>query len=121
MKRVTAFILLLCHMNTSMFLPQVAEVDVFDTNGRQADDINTVGEYIVKVIFSKVDKTNDDEDDDSGQNFHMAKTIQYQCPQLVITELEKPSINQVKDRQLLQNAEKIPSVYFDILTPPPRI
>jgi outer membrane lipoprotein-sorting protein len=46
MKRVFAFIILLCHLNTSMFLPQIAEDDVFDANGKQVDDVNSVIENV---------------------------------------------------------------------------
>jgi hypothetical protein len=41
MKKLLAFILLLSHMNTSMFLPQVPEDDIYDGNGNQVDDINS--------------------------------------------------------------------------------
>ena len=62
MKKVFAFILLLCHLNTSMFLPQVDEDDQYDAHGQQIDDLNTVSEYIDQVVLGDVDKTPEDED-----------------------------------------------------------
>lgn len=120
MKRVTAFILLLCHINTSMFLPQASEEDMFDKNGNQVDDINTVTEYIYEVVLGNVDKTPDDDDDDSGQNFHMAKIVEYQCPQFVVTEMEKPLAQSAKINKTFDyNTGEAGPVYLDILTPPP--
>jgi hypothetical protein len=42
MKRFLAFILLLSHINTSMLLPQVPEVDVYDANGNQAVAVSKI-------------------------------------------------------------------------------
>ena len=69
MKKILAFFLLISHMNTSMFLPQVPEDDVYDTNGNQLDDINSIVEYVMVKIG--LDHTADDEDNDSGQNLHV--------------------------------------------------
>ena len=119
MKKCFAFILLLCHMNTSMFLPQVAEDDVYDANGNQEDDINSVVEYF-RVALG-YDHTADDEDDDSGQNFHMAKTVDYfyQQPCIIITKKETSQSSCQKFPGYI--VKKIPSVSFDILIPPPKV
>ncbi len=50
-KIITIFILL-CHVNSSMFLPQVAEQDIYNSNGQQEDDINTVIEYCDKAMVA---------------------------------------------------------------------
>ena len=117
MKRVLAFILLLCHMNGSMFLPQMPEDDVYDKSGNQLDDINSILEYVrVELGY---DKTADDEDDDSGQNFHLVNAVDYYYEQKeVILQLTPFSIlnNQVYSEYL---NTKISSVSFDIITPPP--
>ena len=82
MKKLFAFILLLSHMNTSMFLPQVPENDVYDKNGNQLDDITSVVECV--MVYLDIDHHTDDENDDQGQNFHMVKIFEYcfqpQCP-----------------------------------------
>jgi len=104
-------------MNASMFLPQVAEDDVYDKNGIQEDDINSVLEYFSVALG--YDTTADDEDDDSGQNFHLAKTVEYTYQQqfLIISQPEFAAI--VKHNFAEYQLEKITPVSFDIITPPP--
>jgi hypothetical protein len=104
-------------MNTSMFLPQVQEDDVYDNNGVQADDVNSVVEYIEVALG--YDKTSDDEDDDNGQNFHLVKNADYNFQQqtfLIVknafTEIKNPEFSEYKLPVLI-----FPT--FDILTPPP--
>src|SRR5215203_1092819 len=77
MKNLLAFLVLISHMNFSMFLPQMAEVDIYDANGMQQDDINSLIEYVDQVVLGNHDDTPEDEDDDSGQNFSLAKTVDY--------------------------------------------
>jgi hypothetical protein len=117
MKRFLAFILILSHMNTSMFLPQVPEQDVYDANGSQLDDITSIVELVrVKLGY---DHRADDENDDSGQNFHIVN---------VSYTIETPA-NQIKKEFAINNSNnfhdliesKIPSVCCDILIPPPKV
>ena len=121
MKRFIAFILILCHVNTSMLLPQVAENDNYDQNGQQIDDINTLAEYIDQVVLGNKDNTPEDEDDDNGQNFHLVKIVEYQCPQFIVTTLPKPFTEASIKHPVIYRSSKIGSVYFDILTPPPKV
>ena len=117
MKKIAALFLLLSHMNTSMFLPQVAMDDVYDANGQQTDDITSVVEYI-RVTLG-YDKTADDENDDSGQNFHVVKNIEYSFQQQVIV-IDRQDFSELKKNTF--GEYKIPShnaPSFDILTPPP--
>jgi hypothetical protein len=117
MKKLTAFIMLLLHMNFFMFLPQCEETDYYDANGQQADDINSVVEY-VRVVLG-YDKTADDEDDDSGNNFTITKSCDYFFQQQV-------AILDIRD--LLQRSNRgyneyiIPALLCtcnDIISPPP--
>lgn len=117
MKKVFAFILLLCHMNASMFLPQVPEDDVYDSNGVQVDDVNSVIEYI--EVAMGYDTTPDDEDDDSGQNLHLVKNTDYNFQQQVVI-IGKNGFAKIKKNEFSEY--KIPvltSPSFEILTPPP--
>lgn len=119
LKKVIAFIILLCHMNTSMFLPQVAECDIYNSSGEQEDDINSVVEYVDQVILGHHDNTPEDEDDDSGQNFHLAKDVNYFF-QPFFTPLERKLIvTSKKKRYAIFQTRKISAVYFDIISPPP--
>jgi hypothetical protein len=117
MKKVFALILLICHMNTSMFLPQIQEQDVYDVNGQQVDDINSIVELInVELGY---DKTADDEDDDNGQSFHLVKSSEYSFQQQSVL-IERTDFTEIKNTVFSEY--KIPSVKsisLDILTPPP--
>ena len=80
MRRFLAFILLLCHMNSSMFLPQVAEYGLYDSNGNQLNAINTFRGYFQVVLGYD----HHADDDDNGQNFLMIKNFEnnYQQTQI---------------------------------------
>ena len=117
MKKIAALLLLLSHMNSSMFLPQVAMDDVYDANGQQTDDITSVVEYI-RVTLG-YDKTADDENDDSGQNFHAVKNVEYSFQQQVIV-INRQDVSELRKNTFPEY--KMPShstPSFDILTPPP--
>lgn len=117
MKKLLAFILLLSHMNTSMLLPQVPEDDVYDGNGIQEDDINSIVELILVKIG--VDHTADDEDNDQGQNFHMVKIFDYSF-QPVFSEMNDESFSQKSQTFAEYKEDKIPHISFDIIIPPPK-
>jgi hypothetical protein len=117
MKKLLAFILLLSHLNTSMFIPQTEEQDISFKNGFQRDDINSVVEYI-EVALGK-DKTSDDEDDDQGQVFHIVKlTHSIYEPVFNEIETEVPSPEKVQQYPPYQ-VPAFTSLVTDIQTPPP--
>ncbi len=117
MKKLLAFILLLSHMNTSMFLPQVPEDDVYDANGNQVDDINSVVEYV--MVKLGLDHHADDEDDDSGQNFHLVKNAEFFPP--VFSEIKTNDFFTTEPAVFGEYKEnKIPMISFDIIIPPPK-
>lgn len=119
MKRFLAFLLLLSHMNTSMFLPQIAEEDLYDANGQQQDDITSVVEY-VRVALG-YDKTADDENDDNGQNFHLVKAVNYNFQRQLIV-IEKNYFAEIKRNIFSDYKISVPlSPTYDILTPPPNM
>lgn len=119
MKRLLAFLLLLSHMNTSMFLPQVPEVDVYNHDGEQIDDINSVVELF--MVYLGWDTVPDDEDNDSGQQFHLV-TIDY-----YISNPGQYHTNQVAASYKAGNdffdpgASRLSFLYYDVKVPPPRI
>lgn len=101
-----------------MFLPQGQEQDSFDINGQQTDDINSLTEWA--DIFLGYDKTADDEDDDSGNNFLLVKTCnlindqQYQVifqPHLYAIR-EKPKFSPLQE-------DAFPETIIEVITPPP--
>ncbi len=118
MKKILAFILLISHMNTSMLLPQVPEVDIYDANGNQIDDINSVVEYVmVKLGF---DHHADDEDDDSGQNLHLVTGFQYTFEPYFLPLIKEYSASEINSFAEFTHL-KAPSVSYDIIVPPPKV
>ncbi|MEO6931897.1 MAG: hypothetical protein ABI151_09735 [Chitinophagaceae bacterium] len=121
LRRILAFLVLLCHMNSSMFLPQVPERDIFDTNNKQEDDINTVIEYVDQVILGHHADTPEDGDDDSGQNFHQGNITTYYYEPFFI-KIHTAAFSIRKQQRFTPFCLKsIPSVDFDIVSPPPDI
>ncbi|MEO9145339.1 MAG: hypothetical protein ABI237_07245 [Ginsengibacter sp.] len=118
MRRLLAFILLISHMNTSMFLPQAPEVDVYDTNGNQLDDITSIVE-LVRVQLG-YDHHADDENDDSGQNFHIVNFYEYTF-QPFFTEEKNETLLEKETRFHNLDESKTLSISYDILVPPPKI
>ncbi|MEO6813568.1 MAG: hypothetical protein ABI172_06525 [Ginsengibacter sp.] len=119
MKRLLAFIVLLSHMNTSMFLPQVPEVDIYDANGNQVDDINSVVEYV--MVKLGLDHTADDEDSDNGQNFHLVKMVDYfYQPFFSLIESNSPLGNESDNFRQFTN-DKISMISYDLIVPPPKV
>gem|GEM_PF-3279960 len=60
-----------------MFIPVVAEHDVYNNNGLQQDDINSILELAFRNLFPDNDTTAADEDDDQPDFFHLAKAANY--------------------------------------------
>ncbi|MEO6948052.1 MAG: hypothetical protein ABI123_00360 [Ginsengibacter sp.] len=118
MRRILAFLLLLNHINTSMLLPQVPEVDVYDANGNQVDDINSVFEYV--MVNLGYDHHADDEDDDCGQNFHAASYPQYTFNP-GFTEIIKDYPNAKRNLFPEYSQYRITNISYDIIVPPPQI
>lgn len=101
-----------------MFMPQAPEADVYDANGNQLDDITSVVELIrVKLGY---DHHADDENDDSGQNFHIVNFYEYSY-QPFFSEIKNVFFIKRNDRFRDFTESKIPSISYDILVPPPKV
>lgn len=121
MKKLLAFLVLLSHMNFSMFIPQVDEMDLFDANGTQTDDINSLFEYVDQVVLGNKNDTPQDEDDDNARYFHLVKMNDYAFQQQVI-ELKKATPHTATKTNYPPYLEqKLSSLYFDIQSPPPEV
>lgn len=104
-------------MNTSMFLPQVPQHDVFDEYGNQMDDINSVVEYVMVTLG--LDETADDEDNDNGQNFNVVMIT----PCIITpgsTLLNKPVEIQNDINYSLTSHSAISHMAYDVIVPPPK-
>ncbi|MGN6533912.1 MAG: hypothetical protein ACTHK0_19380 [Ginsengibacter sp.] len=117
MRRLLAFILIISHMNTSMFFPQVPEQDVYDCKGNQLDNITSIVEWVrVKTGF---DHTADNENSNRAQNLHPVKAFQYTSDNYFTKVGDKYSAV-VHVHYAEYPHSKIPSVSYDILIPPPK-
>jgi hypothetical protein len=100
-----------------MFLPQIAEDDVFDANGKQVDDVNSVIEYFQVALG--YDHHADDEDDDNGQNFHLIKNVEYNFQQCYFA-IEPAAILPISSPIFYHTDERnFQSISMDIISPPP--
>ena len=103
-----------------MFLPQVAEQDMYNAQGQQLKDINTVIEYVDEVIMDKHDKSPVDQDNDQGQNFHLVKIVDYYFELDFTTVKHRPVTTASKKEFCAFSEKKIHDVTLDILAPPPK-
>jgi hypothetical protein len=116
-----AFLLLLSHVNFFMFIAQVDEVDCYNADGTRINDINSLTEYINDVILHRQSKSRDDEDDDNARYFHLVKLASYSLsPQSVTVSASKPPSANGKKTLPDNTNQKLLSVFYDVVTPPPR-
>jgi len=120
LRRFVIFIVALVHINGSMFLPQVAEVDIFNAQGQQEADVNTVVEYVDEIILGNHKSNPVDEDNDQGQNFHLVKIVDYYFALDIQLLKHKPVLAASKSKFPLFPEVKITPVTLDILAPPPK-
>jgi hypothetical protein len=120
LRDLVIFMVILVHVNGSMLLPQVAEQDIYNVQGQQEKDINTVIEYVDEVIMGNHDKDPIDEDNDEGQNFHLVKMVDYYF-EIDFTPIKhRPLVAASKQQFCLFSEKKLHTVIVDILAPPPK-
>lgn len=101
-----------------MLIPQLKELDSYDENGRQIDDINSLVEYFSQVVLNKIDNTPEDEDDDNARNYNYVQNIFiYNFYSSEISLFNSP---EEKTFFSEYTADKISSISFDIIIPPPK-
>ena len=111
---------MLVHVNGSMFLPQVAEQDIYNADGQQQKDIDTVMEYVNEAVMGNHEKEPVDKDNDEGQNFHLVKIVDYYF-EIDDTPLKhKPFATTTKNGSCFFSEKKILSVSLEIIAPPPK-
>ena len=121
MRRFIAFIILLIHVNTSMFIPVMDEVDIYDVHGNQVGDINTVVEYIDQVVLGHKPKPHPDSDDDQAHFFNLMKLPQFIANPVITFCAARPTfITAVKPAYKIFREERFSSVIHDVLAPPPK-
>jgi len=117
--RLFAFILLLLHVNFSMFIAQIDEKDIYDADLRQVHDINSLSEFIQYSLSNNKDQhKTKDSDDDNARYFHALKPHYFvvQPSALLKKETSLYSYRSIP----LQNENSLSSGFFEILAPPPK-
>ncbi len=120
MRRTIAYLFLLLHFNTGIFLPETGEVDVYDAHGQLEDDVNSALEYTVQVVFGYDDPSPEDEDDDQP-GFYQQIDIQYcilSAPVQIEDHINFTIAARVYPEGFTQEPVFIP---YDVVTPPPDI
>jgi hypothetical protein len=102
-----------------MFIAQVDETDIYDKNGQQEEDINSLVEYLADVCNFEHQPLKDS-DDDNARYFHL-ENLNYSFFNENFIELKKPfakTNEKVKYPPHLQ--QKISSIFLEIQLPPPK-
>ena len=115
--KLMALIVLLSHINFSMFIAQIDEVDVFDKNGQQREDVNSLVEYLASTFHLK-HKPLKDSDDDNARYFHVVKLPNCIIPQPIVTK--EDNFNFSNKSFSLYIEKKLIPVSIDIQGPPPK-
>ncbi len=103
-----------------MFFPQLTELDIVDISGKQADDINSLMEYIDQVTLGNADATPEDEDDDNGQSFLVVNAVDLFCQQTFLVSPPAQIVTTEKKYPEYSNS-RLPNPIADILCPPPKV
>lgn len=118
--RFIIFVILLLHVNYSMFIAQVDEVDVYDKNGAQVEDVNSLVEYVDVILFGKEHRHKADDDDDCARFFHSIKVDYFFNQQVCVTKNISPVFGH-KQLFPVYESGKPSSAYTEIQTPPPEL
>jgi hypothetical protein len=118
MKKLLAVILLISHINFSMFIAQVDEMDVYDKNGQQMEDVNSLVQYVANLCHI-AHKPIKDSDDDNARFFHMEK-LDYSLYRQLFEVMTKPAITEKTAFQPYKQQHLL-SVCLEISSPPPRL
>ena len=114
-----AFILLLLHVNFSMFIAQIDERDICINGTQQVRDINSLCEYI-QYSFSKdkhPHKTHDT-DDDNARYFHALKPHFFLLQPSALVRKEENT--RCEAPSLLLDDSSLAAGFLRIQSPPPK-
>lgn len=119
-RNLFAILFLTTHVNVTMFIAQVDEVDTYDAKGRRQNDINTLGEYIHDIILHHSKKQRPDEDDDTARYCQVSSNTLYDFHQYKVKTASDDLLNDQKKEYSLFIESKWHSLFLDILSPPPK-
>jgi hypothetical protein len=101
-----------------MFIAQVDEVDVYDKNGNQQEDINSLIEYVSDLCHYK-HKPLPDNDDDNARYFHCVKLPNYGFTQHIV--IVENNFNCIERSFPLYIEKRLNSISLDFQGPPPKV
>src|SRR5690349_18813573 len=118
-QRLLACLLLMSHMNFSMFIAQVDEVDTYDKKGRQQEDINSIFQY-AELVFHIKHKPLPDTDDDNARYSLTVSSPLYDFYQYKIKSTREDFTAENQNEYSLYKENNWLSPVIEITTPPPK-
>jgi hypothetical protein len=105
-----------------MFFPMIDEEDVYECNGKQRDDINSLVEFVNQILLGHRDSTPEDEDDDQVHFYHIKSAHYFVAPfaahppQAVVQVYSFFAVRLYH----IPADQRIRDVFYDIVAPPPK-
>lgn len=98
------------------------EVDMYDQDGNQVNDINTLVQFVDQAILGHERKAHSDSDDDQAHFFSMLKVQQFVINPVICFNSRKQEFEPaaVKLMYGLFNDRALQSIAHDVLAPPPK-
>lgn len=121
MRTFFTYLVLILHINTTMFFPVAEESVAFDMKGRPVDDVTSIVEFVDQVLLEHQDQTPRDKEEDHREHFFNA----FKCGLYITTQkivyAQQPVFEIASTAQYSELEENsFPIVSYDILTPPPK-
>jgi hypothetical protein len=120
-RNLFAILFLTMHVNVTMFIAQVDEVDTYNAKGKRQNDINTLGEYIHDVLLHHNNKSRPDEDDDNARYCQIVTMPLYDSHQCKLKASADDLLIENRQEYAFFKVNKWHSPVLDILSPPPKI
>lgn len=123
MKKLLVFLVLILHVNTSMFIPVMDEMDLYDEYGNQLGDINSLVQLIDEFFLGHTNRPHVDPDDDQAHFFNVFHHIHPYILQKNILP-EQPVIVTVFGEHKQQHPipaanDRLLTAYDEVIGPPP--
>lgn len=123
MHKIIAIILLILHVNTSMFIPVAGQLDMFNTRGVVVDDVNSVYELVDQVLLGNEDRSKDTDSERHENYFGAVNLMIFIAPESQLTPIHTAPATiswVVKPDYIFRPEDKWTSVTHEIIVPPPK-
>jgi hypothetical protein len=123
MKKLLVLLVIILHVNTSMFIPVVDEVDTYDECGNQVNDINSLFQFIDEFVLGHSNKLKWDADDDHAHFFNVFHHIHAYILQKQAAPVNAASVAvlwETRQQYILPPGNpKLTTTCYDVIVPPP--